>query len=378
MYSSRSQRASQFGAFDYSATKQVINFAIGLPDPQTFAGVPLPASPLPDNGVGLADLLQYTDSLGLPELRQSIARRHEVAVEQVQVTAGASQALTLLADLLIDPGDIVLTEDPGYLGALRIFSVAGAKIIQLGMDRDGVNLDELAHALKNASGKVALYYTSPVFHNPTGCCFSIERMQAVAQLLSLHQVPLIQDLVYRELPYQAVRPEVLPAGQGVINIHSCSKIAGAGLRVGWVLAEPGVIQGLAQLKLDGGVSPLVSNLVLSLLHNEAFDSHIEDLREHYRTRRDLMASLLKSCTFCVQDYLVPTGGFSFWVRIADDVEPAALIDKARELGNVRLSNGIHNGPQSRRNVRLCFSYLSPAQMRQGLQIIEEAYRSLRP
>ncbi len=145
-----------------------------------------------------------------------------------------------------------------------------------------------------------------------------------------------------------------------------------------MIAEPRFIQGLAQLKLDGGVSPLVSNLVLSLLRNVAFDSHIDDLREHYRTKRDLMADLLKSCTFCAQDYLLPTGGFSFWVRIADGVEPAALIDKARELGNVRLSNGVHNGPQSRRYVRLCFSYLSPAQIRHGLQIIEEAYRSLIP
>jgi len=378
MYSLRSQRASGFGAFDYSSTKQTLNLAIGMPDPVTFAGLPLASSSLPETGIGIGDLLQYTDSQGLPELRQALAQRHKVAQENIQVTAGASQALTLLADLLIDPGDIVLTEDPSYLGALRIFSVAGAQIIQLGMDRDGVDLDQLAHTLTSTTGKVALYYTSPVFHNPTGCCFSIERMQAVAQLLSRHGVPLIQDLVYSELPYQAQRPNVLPAGQGVINVHSSSKIAGAGLRLGWVIAEPRLIQGLAQLKLDGGVSPLVSNLVLSLLRNEAFDSHIDDLREHYRTKRDLMADLLKSCTFCAQDYLLPTGGFSFWVRIADGVEPAALIDKARELGNVRLSNGLHNGPQSRRYVRLCFSYLSPAQIRHGLQIIEEAYRSLIP
>jgi len=376
MSSIRSQRSRAYGAFDYSSTKHAINFAYGMPDPETFPSVPLPPSLLPQTGVGLSDLLQYTDSQGLPELRRQLAERYDVSPEHTLVTGGASQALTLLADLLINPGDIVLTEDPGYLGALRIFSVAGANVIQLGMDCHGVHIAALEQALEQANGKVALYYTSPVYHNPTGCCFSVDRMSGVAELLKRHGVPLIQDLVYAELPYQTPEPEVMKAGDNVINIHSFSKIAGAGLRVGWVIAEPGIVQVLALLKSDGGVSPLVSNVVLEVLRSDALRSHILDLREHYRAKRDLMARVLQTCTFCDQDYVLPMGGFSFWVRIVEGVDPLALIDKVRLESNVHLVSGAKSGPGSQRYVRLCFSYLSDTQIEFGIQRIEQSYRAL--
>ncbi|GLR91415.1 PLP-dependent aminotransferase family protein [Bradyrhizobium iriomotense] len=372
--STRSSLAQGFAAFNYSSAKRAINFAYGLPDPAMFSELAWPDALSQNTGVTTADLLQYTDAVGLPKLRTKLAERYNVQHEEVILTAGASQALQLIGDAWLDPRDIVLTEDPSYMGALRIFSIAGATILQLGMSADGVDLNALESTLRREP-RVKLFYTAPAFHNPTGCRISRAHMARVARMLARHGVTLVQDLVYSELPYDGLA-DWLPPGGNVINVHSISKVAGPGLRVGWVLADSDVIDRLARLKCDGGVSPIVSNIVLSLLQSGALDRHIARLRQHYRAKRDSLHRLLQSSRFCAPEYLLPSGGFSFWVRLAGGIEAETFIEAARCEHDVHLVHGRHYGPRSGHHVRLCFSYLPTNVIEEGLARLDKLQAKL--
>ncbi|WP_258878856.1 aminotransferase class I/II-fold pyridoxal phosphate-dependent enzyme [Paraburkholderia sp. BL6669N2] len=188
--------------------------------------------------------------------------------------------------------------------------------------------------------------------NPTGRYFAHRHMVEVEALLSRNGVRLVQDLVYSELPYDGASPEVLQAGGNIINVHSFSKISGPGLRVGCVLAEPEIVDRLAHLKCDGGVSPIVSNMALALLQSPSLDAHVEHLRTHYRSKRDAMHRLLQACRFCKPDYEIPSGGFSFWVSLAEGIESAELVGEVRRRHNVKLVEGKHHGPRGAARVRL--------------------------
>ncbi|WP_439360480.1 PLP-dependent aminotransferase family protein [Bradyrhizobium sp. DASA03007] len=370
----RSSVAQRFKPVNYSSAKHVINFSYGSPDPATFAELVWPEAFDKNTGVAAADLTQYTDVAGLPELVTRLALRYNVRHDQVIITAGASQAIQLLGDAWINPGDVVLTEDPSYLGALRTFSVMGATVLQLRMSAEGVDLNELKATL-HSNSRVKLYYTSPAFHNPTGRELSRTHMAEVAALLADRGLPLVQDLVYAELPYKDAVDWLAPA-DNVINIHSISNIAGPGLRVGWVLAEADIIAKLVRLKCDGGVSPIVSNIVLGLIQSGALDAHIARLRQHYRAKRDTMHTLLQCSRFCEPGYVVPTGGFSFWVRLAACTDILTFIEAARCEHDVHLIHGCNYGPRCEDHVRLCFSYLPTASIEQGLVRLNDLHAKL--
>ncbi|MGV7217556.1 aminotransferase-like domain-containing protein [Bradyrhizobium sp. UFLA05-112] len=372
--SNRSSLAQSFAPFNYSAAKHAIHFGYGLPDPAMFSELAWPDALSQNTGVATVDLLQYTDAVGLPKLREKLAQRYNVQQDQIILTAGASQALQLVGDVWLDPGDVVLTEDPSYLGALRIFSIAGATILQLGMGADGVDPNELEQTLRH-NARVKLFYTTPAFHNPTGRQMPRDHMARLATMLAQYGVALVQDLVYSELPYNDAAAW-LPSGGNVINIHSISKVAGPGLRVGWVLADSDVINRLARLKCDGGVSPIVSNIVLSLLQSDAFDAHIARLRQHYRAKRDSLHARLQRSHFCEPDYLLPKGGFSFWVRLAAEIEAETFIKAASCEHDVHLRHGRDNGPQSGHYVRLCFSYLPTSLIEDGLARLDKLHAKL--
>ncbi|NYG45353.1 DNA-binding transcriptional MocR family regulator [Bradyrhizobium sp. IAR9] len=372
--SHRGSIALDLTPFNYPGAKQTINFGYGLPDPVTFGELVWPDAFKQGTGIGATDLPQYTDVLGLPELVAELALRYGVRHDQVIVTAGASQAIQLLAELSIDPGDVVLTEDPSYLGALRTFSLTGATVLQLSMSADGVDLNEL-EAILQSNFRVKLFYTTPAFHNPTGRELSRAHMERVAALLADHGLPLLQDLVYAELPYNEDVDWLAP-GKNVINIHSVSNIAGPGLRVGWILAEPDIIKRLARLKHDGGVSPIVSNIVLGLLQSRDLHQHINRLRQHYRDKRDTMHILLQGSRICEQEYIVPSGGFSFWVRLAAGTDAETFITAARELHDVHLIHGRNYGPRSGGHLRLCFSYLPKSSLEQGLARLDHLHAEL--
>lgn len=369
--SSRSNNVKSFQAFSFTEGLKFIHFGNGFPDPKVLS-FDLFKDYLNEESLETLQSLQYTDALGLPELRRKISSINDIEIDNIIITNGASQSLSLIVDSLVNEGDLVLTEEPSYLGAIKILKTAGAEILQIPIDEEGIKLDELQHALQT-NRQIKMFYTIPIFHNPTGTVTSAKRCKDVADILSEYGIPIVQDLVYKGISFEGnMDSEGYPLDK-VISIFSVSKIIGPGFRVGWTIAPPLLINIMAKLKNDGGTGALVSKLVANVLDTEALREHLIYLRGFYNKKRDIMKEKLKECSLCKSNFTVPAGGFSFWIELHDSIEPANYIEKARDLHGVIIIPGNKYGYNSNNKLRLCYSYLSTGQIISGLDSLEDTF-----
>ncbi len=213
------------------------------------------------------------------------------APEHLFVTGGVSQALDLLCTLFTRPGDAVLVESPTYHLALRIFRDHGLDLVPVQGDKHGLRLDALAVALETLrdQGRPPRFlYTVPTFSNPTGASLATDRRAALVALAEELGLLILEDDVYRELWYDAPAPAALqsPAAPGtVIRLGSFSKLLAPGLRLGWLIAAPEMIQrcmGCGMLDSGGGVNHFTAHVVAAYLDQGWLDSHIDLLRATYR------------------------------------------------------------------------------------------------
>src|SRR5919108_3165754 len=234
----------------------VISFAGGLPAPELFDAAGLReayAAALTDANAGRS--LQYSTTEGDPDLRVAIAARLTARglpthADEILVTSGSQQALTLAAAVLIEPGDRVLVEEPSYLAALQAFQLAGAEVVPVACDDDGLDPDAVAAAAAEHGSR--LLYTIPTFHNPTGRTLPLERRLALAEVAAREGLWLIEDDPYGELRY---RGEPLPSlatlpgtEDRTLALSTLSKVAAPGLRIGWVRTPAGLRQSLVVAK----------------------------------------------------------------------------------------------------------------------------------
>ena len=217
---------------------------------------------------------------GQPVLRNAIADRFRVPAESVLVLAGAQQGLDLLARCLVDPGDAVIIDRPGYLGAIQSFRAAGAKLI--GWDVARADIDELEDLLVRYRPK--LIYTNPTFQNPTGTTMPIRTRRELLKLAERYRVPIVEDATYGELYFTDAPPPSLrdlDAQNLVIHLNSFSKVMAPGLRLGWLSAAPSIIDQIAIIKqrLDPHTQNLVQFAMAWLIRHGSFDAHLKTLRQ---------------------------------------------------------------------------------------------------
>src|ERR687898_2560361 len=217
----------------------VISIAGGLPAPELFdaAGTRAAfAAALTDEVAGRT--LQYSTTEGDPALRAAVAERLTARglpthADELLITSGSQQALTLIATVLLEPGDTVLVEEPSYLAALQAFQLAGAAVVPVPCDEDGLDPQAAAELAERHGAR--LLYTIPTFQNPTGRTLPLERREALVGLARAGGFWLLEDDPYGELRY---RGEALPAlaalDDRVLSLSTLSKIAAPGLRIGWV------------------------------------------------------------------------------------------------------------------------------------------------
>ena len=227
---------------DLTARPGVISFAGGMPAAELFDGPGLREA----FAAALADpqrTLQYSTTEGDPQLRARIAARLSVrglqtAAEDVLVTSGSQQALALVAAVMLEPGDPVLVEEPSYLAALQAFRMAGADVVPVPCDDDGVDPEAVA-ALAARHG-ARLLYTVPTFHNPTGRTLPLERREALVELAARTDLMIIEDDPYGELRYRGEPVPALASLPGaearVLAVSTLSKVVAPGLRIGWLRA----------------------------------------------------------------------------------------------------------------------------------------------
>jgi DNA-binding transcriptional MocR family regulator len=299
---------------------------------------------------------------GQPALREAIAERFGVPAESVLVLAGAQQGLDLLARCLIDPGDAVIVERPGYLGAIQSFSAAGAKLI--GWDVAKADMDELEDVLVRYRPK--LIYTNPTFQNPTGVTMPIRARRELLKLAERYRVPIVEDATYRELYFSEVPPpslRELDAQNIVIHLNSFSKVLAPGLRLGWLSAAPSIVEQIAIIKqrLDPHTQNLVQFAMARLIRDGNFDTHLRTLRaEHARRCTTMIASIQRHVPPGALRFARPQGGLYLWCRVPAGVSSRALLDQALAAGVAFVpGHAFYSDPAGESELRLCFSSVLP-------------------
>lgn len=354
----------------------VISFAGGLPAPEMFplAEIQEAFSRVLDNGNSSA--LQYSTTEGYAPLREYIAAAmHKKGIpaqpSEILMTNGSQQALDLLAKLFIDPGDPVIIESPSYLGAIQVFRSYQARFVAVPTDTDGIEIDALEKALTEHRPK--LIYITPTFKNPTGETMSLERRQQLTTLLEKFQVPLIEDDPYGELRYRgdAIPPiKAFDKGNRVIYLSTFSKTIAPGLRLGWVVAEPGLMKKLVLAKqgTDLHTGTLVQQAVYHYLTNYDSLQHIEAIRAEYGRRRNAMIAAMERKFPMGIFWTEPEGGMFLWVKLPPQLNATTLLKEAvAEKVAYVPGEAFFTEGGGQNCMRLNFSNSLPAQIEDGIE-----------
>jgi 2-aminoadipate transaminase len=373
-----------------------ISFIYGLPDPESF--------PAPDLRRAAAEVLQRQPELALqygPEqgygplidfLRARMAREEGLAVErpQIMLSGGSAQALDHVCTLFSRPGDIVLVEAPTYHETLQLFRDHGLRPLQVSTDDGGLLLDALAGRLAELARRgerARLLYIIPNYQNPSGITLAPERREPLWELAERHNLLVVEDDVYRDLAYEGQVPPSLFAWDRrrwseagatfgrVLRIGSFSKILAPGLRVGWLLGPPGLIErliGSGLRAMSGGVNPLVVNILAEYCRQDLLDAHIEGLRALYRERRDAMLNSLASHMPPATAWTRPGGGFFVWLRLPRPLRAAEVARRARSAGLlIPVGDPFFAEEPLGQYLRLAFSYVTPPRIQEGIELLGE-------
>ena len=303
-------------------------------------------------------------------LRTAIAERYDVPRESVLILSGAQQGLDLLARCLIDPGDAVIMDRPGYLGAIQSFRAAGAKLI--GWDIVRGDSDELEDLLVRYRPK--LIYTNPTFHNPTGVTMPIRMRRELLSLAQRYRVPIVEDATYRDLYFSDAPPPSLRDLDDhnlVIYLNSFSKVMAPGLRLGWIAAAPSIIEQIAIIKqrLDPHTPNLVQMAVARMMRRGAFDAHLRGLRtEHAKRSTQMIAAIQRHMPSGSIRFARPTGGLYLWCRLGPGLSATALHDRALAAGVTFVPGpAFYPDPAGDSELRLCFTSVLPATAEEGIR-----------
>ena len=308
------------------ADPQVISFGGGYPDPALFPIEELQAI-YTDLLVGeRAHSLQYTASNGLPGLRAQVAdrlRRDGIVctADDVLIIQGGQQGLDLAAKLVVDPGDVIITENPTFLGALIAFAPNEPRYAAVRTDEDGMDTDHLAAVLAEHPA-AKMIYTVPDFQNPTGVTLSLERRRHLIELANRYGLLVVEDTPYRALRYEGSSVPTLKSldTEGrVLHLGSFSKILAPSMRLGWAVATPEILEPLALLKLaaDTQNSTLNMHATSEYLRRHDINAHLATTTPVYRHKRDLMLATIEDSFPDGVGHTTPQGGLFTWLSFPE-------------------------------------------------------------
>lgn len=336
------------------------------------------------------ETLQYAPRPGLPELRRWIAGYMTADgcltnADEILVTNGAKHAIDLICRLLLDEGDAIVVTAPTYFTAIPIFKSFGVSFVEVGQDRDGLDVEELSAALaqlvREKRPMPKLIYNVPDFHNPTGVSMSVARRRALVELARRHDIAVVEDSPYRQVRFEGESVPPLKAFDTdghVFLIGTFSKLMAPGLRVGWVAAPPPLIARLIQLKSDGGSCPLTQRMIVDFCTSGALDAHTTRVQDTYRARRDRMVAAMRR-ELPAASFDVPEGGYYLWLELPAGTDADEVARLARDAGVVVLpgSKFFARGDVAhpKHCVRVAFSHATADEIDEGVRRLAAAYGS---
>ncbi|MGW8144665.1 MAG: aminotransferase-like domain-containing protein [Anaerolineales bacterium] len=363
----------------------IISFGGGLPAPDVFPVEEFNAAcnrVLHSHG---AMALQYSTTEGYLPLREMIARHSarygiKITAENVLITSGSQQALDLLGKIFIDPGDRILVESPTYLAAIQAWNAYGAEFISVPVDTDGMKTDYLEEALRAGPKFI---YVLPNFQNPTGVTLSLERRQKLIELADQYGVPIVEDDPYGQLRYEGdhlpsivvldsqFRDDTTPCYRGnVIYLSTFSKTLAPGIRLGWVVAPPEVISKLVQAKQGADLHTATFNQMVAFEVSRGgfLDRHVQEIREVYGRRRDLMMAAMEREFPSEVSWTHPQGGLFIWGTLPAYMDAKDLLKTCLER-KVAFVPGepFHPTGGGKNTMRINFSNATHEEIETGIQ-----------
>jgi 2-aminoadipate transaminase len=368
-----------------TARPEVISLAGGLPDTSTFPPDTFAAVAQRIARESCAKALQYGPTEGLGETKACIAEvmaaeGMTVDHEDMIVTTGGQQVIDLVTKTLIDPGDVVIAEGPTYPGAVPVFSSYQADVVQVDMDSDGMRVDLLEKTLdrlERDGRRPKFIYTVPSFQNPAGVTMSQARRRRLVEVARERELLVLEDNPYGLLRYEGEAPTPLLSLDGgvyVMYLGTFSKILSPGIRLGWVVAPPPVLEkiNLGKQAADLCTSTLSQLMVQAYFQESHWRDYVESLTEIYRARRDTMLDALAEHFPREAEWTRPAGGLFIWATLPDFIDTTDLLARALR-DNVAFVPGeaAFLDGRGRNAMRLNFSGSDEDAIREGVRRIGE-------
>ena len=365
----------------------VISFAGGLPNPESF-----PKKLLADifyqvlNQEG-EDVLQYGASEGDKILKDALKQMEgmpDLPDDELVITVGSTNGIYFFTRTFIDPGEIIISEAPGFPGSLAAMEACGARIVGVEMDDSGMLPDRLKEMLKSLLDKnepIKFIYVIPEFQNPSGRTMDIRRRRDIIEVAKAFDLPILEDQPYRELRYEGKQLTTIWElakkeynDPDLVTIcKSFSKILGPGMRLGYIMGPPDVVGQMVKWAQKITVSPdcTTQRVAARFIENGHMNGHIAKIIELYRPRRDAMLNALKAHMPPSVKWTLPEGGMFIWVTFPDEVDTDAILVRAVEnkVAFIPGSKFYTGGIVKKNELRLNFSYTS-------IDLIEEGIKRL--
>ena len=358
----------------------IYSFAGGYPSAETFPMEEIRAtmSEVIDKYAGKA--FQYGATQGVMELREAVAQRYGEPVERVQITSSSQQGIDVCTRILVNPGDVILTSSPSYLGALQSFCSYRADIRGVAHDSDLSRFrqayEDVIAAVKAEGKTVKFLYMIPDFQNPSGESLTLEERQMLVSLAQQHDFLIVEDSPYRELRYEG---EHIPtmyslAPDHVIHLGSFSKIFAPGFRLGWALAHPDILDKIYVCKQSLDLCPPIFDqyVAAEFLLSGKLDANLAKTIALYKGKRDLLLGLLERHMPEGVQWTHPEGGLFLFLTMPEGFDAVKFYDKALDAGVAYVAGEFFHPDRSGKNtMRLNFSFMSPERISEGIRLLAD-------
>ena len=356
----------------------IYSFAGGYPSADTF--------PLEEIDRTMSEVIakygskafQYGATQGVPELREAVAKRCGVPVERVQITSSSQQGIDVCTRVLVDPGDVILTSSPSYLGALQSFRSYRADIRGVKHDSDPKAFEQAYEdviAGAHAEGKkIKFLYMIPDFQNPSGESLTLQERKMLVALAQKHDFLIVEDSPYRELRYEGDHIPTMYSldPDRVIHLGSFSKIFAPGFRLGWAIANPEILDKIYVCKQSLDLCPPIFDqyVAAEFLASGRLDANLEKSIALYKDKRDHLLSLLAEYMPEGIRWTHPEGGLFLFLTMPEGFEAVKFYDKALDAGVAYVAGEFFHPDGSGKNtMRMNFSFMAKERMTEGVKIL---------
>jgi DNA-binding transcriptional MocR family regulator len=374
-----------------SSGKNMISFAGGMPNNDLFPVKQIDEiyNNLPEDIKKLC--FQYGPTSGYPPLIKSLETYLEkkglpVKNNKILISTGSLQAISIITQEFVNEGDIILTENPSFVGALSVFETFGAKIHSIPIDKDGIDILALKKKIASLDVTPKFLYVTPNYHNPAGIIYSPQRKKQLLEVLTGTGIILIEDDAYSDLYFNEAEKYLTKPMKSygvkdveIIYTGSFSKILGPGFRLGYMLASPEIFEKAETIKqaLDACTSNFMQILGNEFLAQHKLEGYLDFLRAEYLERKNLLQKNLQKYMPEEITWNEPKGGFYIWLKLPKHIKSTHIFEESVNKGVVFVTGRTFD-PASKKDdrLRLSFSNMPKNSIEEGVRVLAQAIKKV--